>query len=288
MITSFLKQPFPYSENRAGRIRVSLFTGFFIFLFLFIFRPFQLHRFETLEIAKITAGYGLITCVMVLLNAFYFTRLFPRFFSESHWTVGREILYIMWIIFTIGIANALYSVWIFRDNISIQYLVSFQVFTLLVALLPVSINVMVIQLVLTRRNLRQAREISGHMHHKKRLDAIPDAMVSLRSENKKEELTLPARDLLYISSADNYIEVHYLENGKEQRRLLRGTLKNAREDLQKFTAFYRCHRTWIVNLDRVKSVTGNSQGYRLVLDGTDTVVPVSRNLNEELNTRLAK
>ena len=43
----------------------------------------------------------------------------------------------------------------------------------------------------------------------------------------------------------------------------------------------------IVNLDRIISVTGNSQGYRLVLNGTETIVPVSRNLNEEISTRLS-
>jgi hypothetical protein len=41
-------------------------------------------------------------------------------------------------------------------------------------------------------------------------------------------------------------------------------------------------------LDQVKRVTGNSQGYRLILNFTDVEIPVSRNLNEEITNRLSK
>jgi DNA-binding LytR/AlgR family response regulator len=225
---------------------------------------------------------------MILFNVYIVRALLPRWFDETKWTVGREIGFILWIIFTIGLANAAYSLYIFDDYFSIYYLLYFQFLTLLVAILPVTLNVMIMQLVLTRKNLKAADDITSHMHHKKRLDAMPGMEITIRSDNQKETLSLPAKDLLYITSADNYIEVHFIQDGKEHKKLLRGTLKNTREELRKFTAFYRCHRAWIVNLDRVVSVTGNSQGYRLIIDGSDTVVPVSRNLNEEIHTRLAK
>jgi DNA-binding LytR/AlgR family response regulator len=288
MLKEIFAKPFPYYEDSNRRIKSALFSGGFVFAFLFIFRPFNLHRFENLLTLKITLGYGLITSIMVLLNVFLITSLFPKIFKENTWTVGREIGFIMWIIFTVGLANALYSVAKFTDDLSLEYIAMFQVYTVLVAILPVTINVMVIQSLLHHRNVKNAEVISNHMHHKKRLDASPNAMVTLKSDNKKEELQIPAKSLLYITSADNYIAVTYLEHGKEVQKLLRSTLKNAKEDLRSYTAFYRCHRGWIVNLDRVISVSGNSQGYRLVLDSSDTVIPVSRNLNEDIDSRLSK
>ncbi len=288
MILSFLSRPYPISDSFRGKLKTALFSGFFIFAFLFIFRPFQLHRFENLLTLKITAGYGAVTFGMVLLNTLLIPLALPGVFNESKWTVGREIVFLLWIIFTIGLGNAAYSLAIFNDFFSLEYLIQFQFITLLVALLPITINVMVWQLVLTRRNLKEAASISEHMHHKKRLDSNPEAMITLKSDNQKESLSIPARDLLYITSADNYIEVHYLRNGKEEKKLLRGTLKNTKEELRSYTAFYRCHRAWIVNLDKVEAVSGNSQGYRLILNDTDTIIPVSRNLNEELSIRLSK
>lgn len=288
MTFSFLKTPYPLSDSNSGKIRAAFFTGLFVFAFLFFFRPFQLHVLENLKALMITAGYGLVTVIMVLFNAFVLPSLLPKVFDENKWTVGREISYLLWIIFTIGIGNALYSDLLFDDVFDTEYLLQFQVMTLMVALLPVTINVLVMQLLLTRRNLKAAHLMSDHMHHKRRLDATPEATVIFRSDNQKEMLKLLVRDLLYITSADNYIEIHFLEQGLEQKKLLRGTLKNAKDELRSYTAFYRCHRAWLVNLDRVISVTGNSQGYRLILEGTETKIPVSRNLNEELNNRLAK
>ena len=288
MLKALFDKPFPYYESSSRRVKSALFSGFLVFIFLFIFRPFSLYRFDNLFALQITAGYGIVTCIMVLLNVFMLTKLFPKYFRESGWSVGREILFIMWIIFTIGLANAIYSGFVFTDTLSFEYVAMFQVFTILVAILPVSINVMVMQSLLNHRNSKSAEEISKHMHHKKRLESAPDAMITLKSDNKNEELQIPAKSLLYITSADNYISVTYLEQGKEAHKLLRSTLKNAKEDLRTYTAFYRCHRAWIVNLDRVISVSGNSQGYRLVLDSSDTVIPVSRNLNEDIDSRLSK
>lgn len=285
---SLFSKPYPVVEHTSRKLRTAIFMGFFVAAFLFIFRPFGLHRFPNDMIALISGGYGLVTTIIALINTLIIMPLLPGVFDENKWTVGKEIIFVMWVIFTIGLGNAFYSLAIFDDSFSFEYIASFQFFTVLVAILPVTINVIVMQLVLTRKNLKEARELTSHMHHKRRLDAMPGVIVTLRSDNKKEEISFPARDLLFITSADNYIEVHYLQNETEQSKLLRGTLKNTKEELRQFTAFYRCHRAWIVNLDRVDSVIGNSQGYRLVLQGTETRVPVSRNLNDEIQTRLAK
>ena len=223
MLKAIFDKPFPYYESSSRRIKSALFSGFLVFAFLFVFRPFSLYRFENLFALQITAGYGIVTCIMVLLNVFMVTKLFPKYFRESGWSVGREILFIMWIIFTIGLANAIYSGFVFTDTLSVEYVAMFQVFTLLVAILPVSINVLAMQSLLNHRNAKSAEEISKHMHHKKRLESAPDAMVTLKSDNKNEELQIPAKSLLYITSADNYISVTYLEQGKEVQKLLRRT-----------------------------------------------------------------
>lgn len=42
----------------------------------------------------------------------------------------------------------------------------------------------------------------------------------------------------------------------------------------------RCHRSFIVNLDKVEKVTGNAQGYKLHLETPELVVPVARKYSE--------
>lgn len=287
-MSSFLTRPYPINETLSHKLRSAFIPALFVFGFLFAFRPFGLHHFDNQSLAIVCAGYAVVTLLVVMLNVFLIVPLFTGIFDESKWNVWKEIVFILWIIFGVGLANSAYSLFIFNDTFSIDYLITFQLITMMVAIIPVTLNVMTMQLLLARRNLKAAQDLTEHMHHKRRLDAVPGQQITLRSDNKKEDLTLAASDLLFITSADNYIEVHYLEGETEKKKLLRGTLKNAREDLRNFTAFYRCHRAWIVNLDRVESVTGNSQGYRLIVKGTNIIIPVSRNLNEELNNRLAK
>ena len=50
--------------------------------------------------------------------------------------------------------------------------------------------------------------------------------------------------------------------------------------------FFRCHRAYIINLDKVEQVEGNAQGYKLKVRGTEERVPVSRSLNKEFSDRL--
>jgi DNA-binding LytR/AlgR family response regulator len=42
----------------------------------------------------------------------------------------------------------------------------------------------------------------------------------------------------------------------------------------------KCHRSCIVNLDKVVKVSGNAQGFKLHLKETDFVVPVARKYSE--------
>jgi DNA-binding LytR/AlgR family response regulator len=64
------------------------------------------------------------------------------------------------------------------------------------------------------------------------------------------------------------------------------TMKKAEEALEAWPGFFRCHRAYIVNLDKVQHVEGNAQGYRLRFPDVEEPVPVSRNLNSEFSDKL--
>jgi DNA-binding LytR/AlgR family response regulator len=51
-------------------------------------------------------------------------------------------------------------------------------------------------------------------------------------------------------------------------------------------SFFRCHRSYIVNMDKVTKVKGNSQGYRLCFNELHDTVPVARKMNEELKRKI--
>jgi hypothetical protein len=280
------RQPYPLNEKPSGTWVTALATGAFISFFLLLFRPFGLQSLPPADAPLLIGGYGMITFLCVIINGFLLPLLLPQVFREEHWTTGNEFVLMIWIVMTIGVGNAVYSAIIFERPLTLLFLIYFQVITVIVAVFPVTFILLLKQNRLLRTNQQQALELSERIRRFKKSDDAD--FLKLTGENVGDVLNVPGKDLLYINAADNYIEVSYLKDGVETKQLLRSSLKTAREQIRTHTSFYRCHRSWIVNLDKVTRVTGNAQGYRLVLDGTETTVPVSRSLNTELSGRLAK
>ena len=112
--------------------------------------------------------------------------------------------------------------------------------------------------------------------------------VTFVGENQNETLSLEATQIAYIAAQDNYVQVFFFQDGTLKNRMLRATLRKKEDLLSEFPQFFRCHRTYVVNFDKVVKVSGNAQGYRLHLQGVEETIPVSRNLNELVRNRFGK
>ena len=112
--------------------------------------------------------------------------------------------------------------------------------------------------------------------------------IIIASENSKDNLAMEANELYCIAAADNYVEVYYLSENKPVKKLMRTTMRSVQSNLKPYSQFYRCHRAYIINLEKVKEVTGNAQGYKLILENFDVLVPVARSMNKEINLRLRR
>jgi LytTr DNA-binding domain len=85
--------------------------------------------------------------------------------------------------------------------------------------------------------------------------------------------------LYYISSDGNYVEVFFEnEQGIQARVLLRNSLKTIEEELMSNTELplLRCHKSFIVNMEKVLELRGNSKIAHLILKDIDKPIPVSR------------
>ncbi len=105
-------------------------------------------------------------------------------------------------------------------------------------------------------------------------------LVKIPTENKEEDFEVEADNLLYIQAADNYLEIIFLENQSISKKLIRNTLKSISEIVEKdFPQFFRCHKSYLINLHQVKHISGNAQGYKLHLFYGEELIPVSRKNN---------
>lgn len=280
----FLQRPYPFEASIPRRIMVSLLFGLFVFAFLAFFQPFGI-RFMTEGKLAVCVGFGLVSflamCLLGLLPP-----LLPELFSEERWTVGKELLWIVFHFVLIGVGNAIYACYNGLGSWTPAFFLAYQLYTLGIGIFPICISVLLREVRLNR----YYREGSVAMNSENlAAPLIPPSrgeVVTLPSDNKNEELTVHAADILCIEAADNYVTVYHRENSHLKKTVLRSTLKAQEERLSEMPSFFRAHKSYLVNTDRIGRVSGNAQGYRLHVEGMEAVIPVSRKQNDALRKRM--
>jgi hypothetical protein len=117
----------------------------------------------------------------------------------------------------------------------------------------------------------------------------PDAsgqkpMIPLRDEKGVLRMSLKRGDVLYMQGSDNYVTVWYQAQNKVTKFMLRNTLRTMEDELREELVI-RCHRSYLVNIERVKLIRREKDGLQLELDSTPpSTVPVSRTYMHEVLT----
>lgn len=106
-----------------------------------------------------------------------------------------------------------------------------------------------------------------------------------RSENEKESLLLAPDDLLFIRSEDNYVNICFSKNGEVRNHLIRSSLKQIENNFEESNAILRCHRSYILNPERVISFSESSRGARVMLPYS-IEVPVSRSYADKVRSAI--
>ncbi|MFN3528905.1 MAG: LytR/AlgR family response regulator transcription factor [Bacteroidia bacterium] len=274
-----LRQPYPLSESPAARWRISVLFGIFVSLFLLVFQPFGFDQIPSRKLLH-AINYGLVCFGIMVVTNIIVVRLFPRYFLENSWTTGKQIVLTMFTIGLIGWGNALYTSYAFGLKLPGKSILHFELITLAIGIFPVSASYIFNQLLLQRRY--QTGAIQLNQQFKPR--ALSEERLVLRGENQDEELQLSSQELYYLQAAENYVEIHYLLDKEHKKILMRGSMRSFESQLAAQDHFLRCHKSFIVNKNRVVGFSGNAQGYRLQLLHLDAEIPVSRSLNSQIKS----
>lgn len=291
-LVAFLRQPYPGHESTEQMLGRSGLIGAFVGLFLLVFQPFGIDDWQLPAKSLKILGFGLVTFGVLLLDSLGLPRLFPRTFSETNWTVGREIAYILTHMLLITVANRLYLGWLTGHSLAGGWGWVLGM-TFLIGIFPAVGVVLTNYIIQLRRYSREAMTLSGELETQPAPapPALPAPLLTLLAENGKDALILAPDDLLAIESSDNYCTVHYRKQAQPAKELMRSSLSRLETQLDEQLPadrrpFVRCHRSYVVNLDYVERVSGNAQGYKLHLAQGALVVPVARKYNDTLIRRL--
>lgn len=288
-LLGILRQPFPLHLPSASALRLRIGIAVLVYLFLFIFKPFGIAYCHGEYLALIVGGYSLIAFLVMWFFEEVVQRRFSRIFREDNWTVGKAVAWIWFITFVVGIVNAFYHWWLDPGKGGIEGLHIFA-FTLIVGVFPFSLWIVWRFAMLYRHYKQQAESlsvlVSPSTHVEKEKHDAYD--IVLFQDHKKTKVAIPARDILFIESAQNYIVIYSGTPENIQKTMLRCTLQQAEDVVRGKHDLVRCHRSFIVNLTKVASLGGNAQGYKLVMNSIDKVVPVSRKYEKEIVSSLRR
>jgi hypothetical protein len=204
-----------------------------------------------------------------------------KFFSESEgWTVFKEILSVLIVLFILGIAIYMLGFIIEpkgeRWNVA-TFLNSFKG-AFLTGVIPLTF--------LTAINYRYffSESIINNEGNIKKTgfeNQPPESLIKISSQLKKEELSFYPGEFLYAESDGNYVVFYLSRNNLVKKEIIRNSINNIEQQLSGIPYFLRIHRAFIVNLKKVRSKQGNTLGYLIKLSESEDKIPVSRN-----NTRI--
>ncbi|MDD4190699.1 MAG: LytTR family DNA-binding domain-containing protein [Mangrovibacterium sp.] len=266
-MVKFLNQPFTLLDDMRHRwILISICTGFGI-IFLNVFVPFNINRWSNdsglREFLRLS-GFGLIAGLILAVSQFGIRRAT----GVEHF---RVLTFGLWFIGEIGLMTAAFllyqSPWISVGRFIGEFPGSLK-YTLPGVMIPYSLALLLISLIANRNQLSKLKDKAGKVTFEHGLMDFPDEKGIVR-------FSVASDQVLYLESADNYVIVFYLSGSKFQKQILRNSMKNVEGLLGSF-ALERCHRSFMVNLQKIEFIEHERSRCRIKLAGVENLIPVSR------------
>ena len=287
-ILKYLSSPYPLF---CQRWKVALISCGIVFFILLLFQPFGISAISHNKLG-ILLGYMAVTGLFPCIPVYLLPLLFPDFYEDERWTVGKHLLNNLFIFFFIAVGLWLYSDWIFGWGLRWDIFCSFLVSAVVVGIFPTAFFVMLNRNRFLASHLREAMEMNQYLQkaesipNRNRLEDEKEYIVF--SGGTKESFELIASDLLYVEAEGNYVKIVYRKNEKCTHKMLRATMKQVEEVSRPFSYIVKSHRAFLVNLCAVSKVSGNSQGYRLFVYDCEDSIPVSRAYSKEVKMLIEK
>jgi hypothetical protein len=240
--------------------------------FLVFFKPFGLNNFPP-EVGHVLilkySSYPLFVWFSILaLSSFLF---------KTPYTVLRSL--VMLLILTIIAGLTSYIIWInhfgymgfnwytFKD---LQMMAFSTIFMPMLIIIVIHSNYNLQKRLKEVENLNQAIGESE-------VDQKQKVVFNISSKEQKRSYQFKSEEVIYIQSQDNYVNILTDEQGMVKQNLVRTTLSQTESEISPSCShIFRCHNSFIVNMDRVVRIEGNSSGYKLYLKDRNNIIPVSR------------
>jgi len=258
--SALLRTPFPKPQLSKRNLFWLSLIGLSCSLFIILYKPFGIQNVHgQWYYDLVVLSMGVIFIVSILLLEWSGPNLFPKSFQS--WTFGKAIIWYSSMTLFVGAMIFLYKSWWggFRDFTLIEYFLVMG----RVILIVITVSFFVVGIF--------------HLFNRKKISLLTNKEnYSITSPNGKS-IHLHLKEILYIESDDNYVNIHLESRGVRRRVLFRSSLKNVETQIvHPFSPIYRCHRGYLINIDYFNIQKVTSRSMKISLKNYSDEVPVSK------------
>jgi hypothetical protein len=274
-----------YITDKKNIVRLIIFTAAFALIFINLYSPFGVNNriikaaeqfnLENLDMLLfISSSMIILTGVLVVVVSrvilYHLTR------RRGPVTLAQYLVWLGVEVFSMALFYALYERIILDDQRS--FMISFKISvqnTALVLLLPYSAMWLYFSWSDKNKQLERLREAGDGPAESKDMIVFHDEKGTMR-------LSLKLNDLLYLQAADNYVTIAYTNQGRIAKYMLRSSLKLIEAEHARLP-LVRCHRSHMVNFEKVKLIRREKDGLKIELDADPAIeIAVSRTYIEDV------
>ncbi|MDD2277805.1 MAG: LytTR family DNA-binding domain-containing protein [Bacteroidales bacterium] len=262
--------PLPkYLTDKRNIVRLIILTALFAVVFINIYAPFgleTLYNLSELEFLGISSIIILTGVLVVVISRVIMYQVSKRVTL----LVWQYIIWVFAEVLAMALFYTLFEKLFIHDSRFILDLLKISVKnTTLVLFIPYSVLWLYFSLQDKKYQLQKLADSTVGFDTSKK-------MIPLYDEKGVLRFSVKAEHLLYIESADNYVNIFYIDKGKTVRFTLRNSIKHL-ELLLKSAEIIRCHRSFMVNFENVKILRKDKEELILELDSpTNIEIPVSK------------
>lgn len=272
-----LNQPYQFNNNFKHNARTILMVSMSFILIVLYIQPFGINFLKSEHDGYFVLGAGFFTAATLFLNTLILPGIFPKLFDPSMWTIKKELIWNFWMFSNLFVVFAMLA-WLAK-TLSYTDLPYFRTGAL--ALLPL----ILFSLISYNRSLKMKvvnMIDSGKSWLKEEINSFQgpaeQQSVQIIEKNKKRAFAEEVERVILIHSSGNYVELTWVDRKQTvRRRLFRQSFTNVAKALESSDVLLKCHRCWMVNINRVVKIKRTSAGYQLEMENIDFPVPVSRN-----------
>lgn len=273
IIKEFQKINIDITNNR--KFYLIFFVTAFAFLFLNIYNPFGVYYSNNQSKEEIF--FELLIAIFIT----FFVLIFTQFVLKSLFkTKSSSILsFIFWFFTETVLVSSIWSALDFYENSNSFPDILFENFIAYILLMSFPYFLFGFFVYMKDLSKQKISDTNSNIHKDTEIEEIEN--IVFKDENDVAKLFVKQENLIFIQSADNYLEINYIENGKLAKFLLRNSMKNIEPQIIQGNIF-RCHRSFIINPSKIEMAVKTSSGYNLTLKHfSHFLIPVSKSYISE-------